>query len=60
MQWAVLGSKRPANRHLISFWDRTGTAPRCMYRTCRSFSLTTAAAHSLRVAKGLSRLGWGE
>jgi hypothetical protein len=36
-------SKHPANGHFVSFWDRTGTAPHCTYRTCCSFSLTAAA-----------------
>jgi len=46
-KWAVLGSKRSANQHFVASWDRTGTAPHCMYR---SFSLKSAATRLSRGA----------
>jgi hypothetical protein len=32
-------SKQPVNRHFVSICDRTGTAPRCMYRAYHSFAV---------------------
>jgi hypothetical protein len=40
----IASSSPPANAHFVSLWDRTGTAPRCLYRTNSSFSLTAATA----------------
>jgi hypothetical protein len=42
VELAVLGSKQPANGHFVSFWDRTGTAPRCTYRAYHSFAVTAS------------------
>src|SRR5262249_24789704 len=52
VEWAVLGSKQPASGRFLLFWDRTGTAPHCTYRTDGWFSPLARTAHQVRPRTG--------